>query len=208
MKLSHRGSCSRCRSSLPPPGPSLSCTSLRILEEGKGTGWQGWRPRLRAIWGKGNWMICYKSNTIILQSSGTRGFGRNCARKWLRNRSLLLNKGLKFLRAFLIFFFEKISNGPPKLRRFCRNKQGLLSHCYYYNQDLPKWNKFSFLELGNCDKHAWAWGGGFTITPLLKGKVRIPPPAGHFFDPPCPKNFFRIPPLSREIFPHTASWNY
>ncbi len=28
--------------------------------------------------------------------------------------------------------------------------------------------------------HAWAWGGGY----------RYPPPAGHFIDPPCPKNFF------------------
>ncbi len=27
-------------------------------------------------------------------------------------------------------------------------------------------------------------GGKGTVTPLLKGKVRIPPPAGYFFDPP------------------------
>ena len=30
-------------------------------------------------------------------------------------------------------------------------------------------------------------GGKGTVTPLLKGKVRIPPPAGHFIDPPCLK---------------------
>ncbi len=27
-------------------------------------------------------------------------------------------------------------------------------------------------------------GGNGTVIPLLKGKVRIPPPAGHFIDPP------------------------
>ncbi len=52
-------------------------------------------------------------------------------------------------------------------------------------------------------------GGKGTVTPLLKGKVRIPPPAGHFIDPPfVPRKFFIDPLLSREIFFHTAGKNH
>ncbi len=43
-----------------------------------------------------------------------------------------------------------------------------------------------------------------TVTPLLKGKVWIPPPSEHFIGPPCPEIFFTLP-LSQENFSHTAS---
>ncbi len=45
--------------------------------------------------------------------------------------------------------------------------------------------------------------GKGTVTPLLKGKVQIPPPAGHFIDPPpCLKKKNYLPPLShKKIFP-------
>ena len=44
-------------------------------------------------------------------------------------------------------------------------------------------------------------GGKDTVTPLLKGKVRLPPPAGHSIDPPLAKKiYFLTPLLSREIF--------
>ena len=48
--------------------------------------------------------------------------------------------------------------------------------------------------------HTWAWGEGYSYL-LLKGKVRIPPPAGHFFDPPSSQEFFSGPPfVSRTFF--------
>ena len=52
--------------------------------------------------------------------------------------------------------------------------------------------------------HTWAWGGKGTVTPLLKGKVRIPPPAGHFIDPPfVPRKIFIDPPfVTRNFFPY------
>ena len=44
-------------------------------------------------------------------------------------------------------------------------------------------------------------GGEGTVTPLLKGKVRIPPPAEHFIDPPCPEKYFFDPPfVTRNFF--------
>ncbi len=55
-----------------------------------------------------------------------------------------------------------------------------------------------FLE---CGPTTFVWfmairghgGGKGTVTPLLKGKVRIPPPARHFIDPPllAPRIFFQ-----------------
>ena len=45
-------------------------------------------------------------------------------------------------------------------------------------------------------------GGKGTVTPLLKDKVRIPPPAGHFIDPPPLVSRINLtPPLSHEKFP-------
>ena len=41
-------------------------------------------------------------------------------------------------------------------------------------------------------------GGKGTVTPLLKGKVRIPPPAGHFIDPPCVKKKIIEPFVTRK----------
>ncbi len=43
-------------------------------------------------------------------------------------------------------------------------------------------------------------GGKGTVTPLLKGKVQIPPPAGHFIDLPCPKKKKILTPLCSEKF--------
>ncbi len=44
-------------------------------------------------------------------------------------------------------------------------------------------------------------GGKGTVTPLLKGKVRIPPPAGHSIDPPLVKEIlFFDPPFVKRIF--------
>ncbi len=41
-------------------------------------------------------------------------------------------------------------------------------------------------------------GGKGTVTPLLKGNVRIPPPAGHFIDPPLSQEKFLLTPLCSE----------
>ncbi len=43
-------------------------------------------------------------------------------------------------------------------------------------------------------------GGKGTVTPLLKVKVRIPPPAGLFIDPPWQKKNL-TPLLSKNFFP-------
>ncbi len=49
-------------------------------------------------------------------------------------------------------------------------------------------------------------GGKGTVTPLLKGKVRIPPPAEHFVDPSLSREKFFDPPLChKKLFFHTAS---
>ncbi len=41
-------------------------------------------------------------------------------------------------------------------------------------------------------------GGKGIVTPLLKGKVQIPPSAGHFIDPLVQRNFVIDPPLLQE----------
>ncbi len=50
--------------------------------------------------------------------------------------------------------------------------------------------------------HVGRGGGKGTVTPLLKGKVRIPPPAGHSIDPPLVKEilFFDPPFVKKKIF--------
>ncbi len=63
-----------------------------------------------------------------------------------------------------------------------------------------RWGGSSYVGMG---------GGKGTVTPLLKGKVRIPPPAGHFIDPTLFQEIFLLTPLlSQEKFSHTASRNH
>ena len=71
------------------------------------------------------------------------------------------------------------------------SKKKVLTRQAPARQPAPKFAGWSYVGMG---------GGKGTVTPLLKGKVRIPPPAGHFIDPPLSQEIFLLTPLCHKNF--------